>query len=100
MLYDVIFGAVGRIPKSDRKKALAPDGPFTTVSSSEMAWETTENLVFLKEFMQAEGIKAVIDRSYPLEQIAETHRYVDAGRKKGNVVVTLGVRSAYHRHRG
>jgi NADPH:quinone reductase-like Zn-dependent oxidoreductase len=89
-LYDVIFDAVGKIPKSDRRKALAPNGTFTTVSSTEIAKETTENLVFLKEFMEAEGIKAVIDRSYPLEQIAEAHRYVDTGHKKGNVVITVG----------
>jgi NADPH:quinone reductase-like Zn-dependent oxidoreductase len=89
-LYDVIFDAVGKIPKSDRKKALAPDGTFITVSSSEIAKETTENMVFLKDFMQAEGVKPVIDRSYPLEQIAEAHRYVDTGRKKGNVVITVG----------
>jgi NADPH:quinone reductase-like Zn-dependent oxidoreductase len=85
--YDVIFDAVRKISSSRSKKSLKENGLYISVRSSTK--ENAEDLIFLKELIEAGDIKSVIDRRYPLEQIAEAHSYVDKGHKKGNVVITV-----------
>jgi NADPH:quinone reductase-like Zn-dependent oxidoreductase len=87
--YEIIFDAIGKILKSNRKKALTPNGIFMSVHDK-LEKENVEDLIFLKDLVEAEKIKPVIDRIYPWEQIFEAHKYVDIWRKKGHVVITIG----------
>jgi NADPH:quinone reductase-like Zn-dependent oxidoreductase len=86
-IYDVIFDAAGKTSFSRCKIALKKEGSYLSVKSSTK--EQTENLLYLKELIEAGKIKSVIDRRYPLAQTAEAHRYVETGHKNGNVVITL-----------
>jgi NADPH:quinone reductase-like Zn-dependent oxidoreductase len=86
-VYDVVFEAVGKIPASRAKELLKKKGTYLT--SKSLTKETTEKMVHLRELCEAGKIRPVIDRSYPLEETADAHRYVDKGHKKGNVVITI-----------
>jgi len=85
--YDVIFDAVRKLSSSEVKNSLKPNGVFH--STSESTNETRENLVFLRNLIEEGKLRAIIDQTYSLKQIADAHRYVDTCRKVGNVVIKI-----------
>ncbi len=85
--YDIIFDAVGKSSRSKCKGLLKENGIF--LNTNKLGKIKAEDLNLLKELVETGKIKPVIDRTYPLEQIVEAHRYVDTGRKKGHVVITV-----------
>lgn len=87
--YDVIFDAVGKLSPSHAKRVLKKTGIYLNVHTSSDGGDTVENLVALKELIEAGAVRPVIDRCYSFEEIVEAHRYVDAGHKKGNVVIRI-----------
>jgi NADPH:quinone reductase-like Zn-dependent oxidoreductase len=108
--YDIILDTVvGKTSFSRCKGSLKPNGLYLAVAgglqeAAQILWtslargkkvifgspvERKEELIFIKELVEAGKIKPVIDRRYPLEQTAEAHRYVDKGHKKGSVVITV-----------
>ena len=107
--YDAIFDAVGKLSLFGSMKALKEGGvfldavhmmrrsvqaKFATMRSGKKilggtATGLVEDLVFMKELVESENLKPIIDRTYSLEEVAEAHRYVETGRKKGNVIITV-----------
>lgn len=108
-IYDVILDIVCMASFSGCMRSLKKEGTYLQVVgapaiSIKMKWAgmtsnktliggtaipKSENLLFLKELLEEGKIKPVIDRTYPLEQIVEAHRYVDKGHKRGNVVINV-----------
>ena len=86
--YDAILDTVGKFPKSLVSPALAPNGRFESIAKLNTK-QSVEELSFIKELIEAGAIRAVIDRRYPLAQATEAHRYVEAGHKKGNVILNV-----------
>ena len=89
--YDFVFDAVGKRKGSMIKSAIAQShkGRYVSVDGGSPK-VTREDLLLLKGLAEAGKLKPVIDRRYSLEQIAEAHRYVESGHKKGNVIITVG----------
>jgi NADPH:quinone reductase-like Zn-dependent oxidoreductase len=108
--YDIVFDTVGKSPFSGCLESLKPNGIYlravhmdlssilqglwASMTSSKkvmggVAVGSKKDLIFLKELIEAGKIKSVIDRRYRLEQVAEAHRYVEQGHKKGSVVITV-----------
>jgi NADPH:quinone reductase-like Zn-dependent oxidoreductase len=107
--YDVIFDTARVTSFSRYKSSLKPNGRyllavFKTRELVQMLWASMagskkvicamaptrrEDLVVLKELIEEGKIKSVIDKGFPLEQVAEAHRYVESGQKKGNVVISV-----------
>jgi NADPH:quinone reductase-like Zn-dependent oxidoreductase len=107
--YDVIFDTIGKSPFPGSLRSLKDKGTYLNANpglfggarmrraraesgKKIVPWSagySTNNLLALKDLVEAGILKAVVDRSYPLEQAAEAHRYVDSGQKKGNVVIVV-----------
>ncbi|MBF0290257.1 MAG: NAD(P)-dependent alcohol dehydrogenase, partial [SAR324 cluster bacterium] len=102
--YDVILDTVGNLSLPRCKNSLTKNGKLILINTGLLtnllsivrksvicgvAGESKESLNFLRELIDAGDIEAVIDKIYPLERTVEAHRYVDKGRKKGNVVLSV-----------
>lgn len=88
--YDVIFDSVSKIAPSERKKSLKATGIYLDAQKSAEGLKLKqEDLRYLEKLCEAGKLKTIIDRRYPLEEMVEAHRYVESGRKKGNVIITV-----------
>jgi NADPH:quinone reductase-like Zn-dependent oxidoreductase len=92
-MYDIVFDAVNKMASSQRKVSLTERGIYLNVDKDSggvgKSKDHIEYLVFLKELMEAGKLISVIDSTYPFEQIQEAHKFVESGRKRGAVVVTV-----------
>ena len=110
--YDLIFDILGRSTFLRVRRSLKPNGIYLLSSFKmkallDMLWtsltgskqkvicafanETPESLTLVKKLVEEGRVKAIVDKSFPMEQATEAHRYVEQGRKKGNVVIAMGI---------
>ncbi len=109
-IYDVIFDVVGKSSFSACMRCLSEKGLYLLGNPGlsqqiRALWASmtgnkrviggtvsyqAEDLVFLRQLVEAGKIRSLIDRRYPLERIAEAHAYVETGKKTGDVVITMG----------
>jgi NADPH:quinone reductase-like Zn-dependent oxidoreductase len=107
--YDVIFDAVGKHSFTRCRASLEPGGVYLpTDGFANLMWalltpltggkkvvfqipprQTKQDVLFLKELIEAEKFRPVIDRRYPLKDVVEATRYVETEQKTGNVVLTI-----------
>lgn len=87
--YDIIFDAVGKIKKAEFEMLLKPGGNFISVAGYGTASERKEFMSLLSKMYEEGKLKAVIDRTYTLDEIVSAHQYVDQGVKTGNVAITM-----------
>jgi NADPH:quinone reductase-like Zn-dependent oxidoreductase len=89
--YDVIIDAVHKLNTGNARSVLKDGGIYLDVhKDSDAGGKAGPGLMrTLKELIEAEALKPVIDRRFSLEEIVEAHHYVQSGRKKGNVVIEV-----------
>jgi NADPH:quinone reductase-like Zn-dependent oxidoreductase len=90
--YDAVLDAVGKRKSAaalkGARRVLTPGGSCVSIDDGTPSLRQ-EDLVLLGKLAEEGGIRAVIDRTYTLDEIVEAHRYVDGGHKRGNVVITV-----------
>lgn len=87
--FDIIFDAVGKLPKDKCKNLLKDGGSYVTVGGFDVAKEKQSDIHKLAEMFDDGNLRAVIDKTFSFGEMVEAHRYVDGGRKKGSVVVKV-----------
>ncbi|MFT5360240.1 MAG: NADPH:quinone reductase-like Zn-dependent oxidoreductase [Candidatus Paceibacteria bacterium] len=88
--FDIIFDAVGKLPRKRCKNILKDGGSYVTVGGLDVASEAQSSMQQLAKMFDEGELVSVIDKTFLFNGMVEAHRYVDAGQKKGNVVVTVG----------
>ncbi len=87
--FDIIFDAVGKTKKKECETLLDKNGIYKSVGGMEVASESKNQLELIRELYEKGKLKAIIDKTFPMEKVVDAHRYVDTGRKKGNVVLRI-----------